>query len=279
DYQIIEKGRELDDSIYLAILGTRKPVLFVEGDNVHSIDSRLYQLIFPEYTVKPLGSCDKVIETVRSFNTLERLHHLDSWGIVDRDRRTPEEVKYLRNKKILVPNVAEVENILMLDGVIRAVARRNHKNEFHVLQKVKQAVIAMWSRELREQALQHVRHRVKHIAEVRIDMKFRNINALENHLTELVDEIKPRTMYEELCREFHRIESDGNYGKILQVFNQKTILTESNVAQLCGYKNKDEYIRGIISILKSDGKDAQDIRRSIKACFGLDTNQSSEPKQ
>ena len=274
DYQIIEKGKELDDSLYLEILGTRKPVLFVEGDSIHSIDSRLYQLIFPEYTVKPLGSCNKVIETVRSFNSLEKLHHLDSWGIVDRDRRTNEEVRYLRNKKILVPNVAEVENILMLEGVIRAVARHNHKNEHDIVSKVKKAVLQMWSRELREQALQHVRHRVKHLVEIRIDMRFRNINALENHLSELIDEIKPRAMYEEICREFHIIEAELNYGKILQVFNQKTILSESNVAQLCGYKNKEEYIRGINNILKSNSKDADAIRKSIKACFGINDNQT-----
>ena len=105
-------------------------------------------------------------------------------------------------------------------------------------------------------------------------MRFRNINALENHLSELIDEIKPRAMYEEICREFHIIEAELNYGKILQVFNQKTILSESNVAQLCGYKNKEEYIRGINNILKSNSKDADAIRKSIKACFGINDNQT-----
>ena len=118
----------MSEQLILDILGTRKPVLFVEGDDTHSIDFKLYSLIFPDYTVKAMGSCNKVIETVRSFNDMATFHHLDSWGIVDRDRRTPDEVKYLRNKKILVPNVAEIENIMLLEGVVRAVARQHKKD-------------------------------------------------------------------------------------------------------------------------------------------------------
>ena len=269
DYEVIKQGQSLDDGIYLDLLGSRKPVLFIEGDATHSIDSRLYPLIFPEFTVKPLGSCDKVIETVRTFGSLQQLHHLDGRGIVDRDRRTKEEVQYLRKKNILVPNVAEVENIFLIEGVIRAVARHNHKNEHDVASRVKQNIIQLFNHELREQALQHVRHRVKRTVETKIDMKFRNINALEDHMTDLVNEIKPRAMYERMCRDFHDMINDANYGKILQVFNQKNMLGDCNVAQLCGYKSKDDYIKGVLSILKTDSRDAQAIRTAIKATFDL----------
>ena len=108
-------SRDLDTAL-LDLLGSRKPVLVIEGDDKHSIDSRLYPLIFPEYTVKPLGSCNKVIETVRSFGDLKNFHMLESRGIEDRDRRSDPEVEYLRNKNILVPDVAEVENLMKGDG-------------------------------------------------------------------------------------------------------------------------------------------------------------------
>ena len=41
----------------------------------------------------------------------------------DRDRRDEKEVEYLRGKNIFVPEVAEIENILMLEPVVKAVAR------------------------------------------------------------------------------------------------------------------------------------------------------------
>ncbi|MBR4829389.1 MAG: DUF4435 domain-containing protein [Muribaculaceae bacterium] len=269
DYEVMTSSRELDTALF-DLLGSRKPVLFIEGDDKHSIDSRLYPLIFPEYTVKPLGSCNKVIETVRSFGDLKSFHQLESRGIVDRDRRSDMEVDYLRKKNILVPNVAEVENILMLEGVIRAVALYKHRNPDIVFPKVKKRVIAMFTHELKQQALMHVRHRVKRDVEMRIDMKFTSINALENHMVELVSEINPRGLYDQLCREFHVYEDNNDYASVLKVYNQKLILGESNVATLCGFKNKEDYIRGVLNILKGNSEHAQSIRKAIKECFGIE---------
>ncbi len=270
DYEVLNSSNNLSDSLYIDLLGTRKPVLFVEGDEEHSIDSRLYSLVFPEYTVKPLGSCNKVIESVRSFNDLEGLHHLDSWGIVDRDRRDEKEVEYLRKKKILVPNVAEIENILMLEGVVRAVAKYRHKNEDDVFGSVSRAVIKNFDNEIKQQALMHTRHRVKHDIEMRVDMKFRNISALEDHMIDLVNEINPRGIYEMLCREFHVYVQKKNYDEVLKVYNQKLMLTQSGVAGLCGLKSREEYVKMVLKILKGNGREAIAIRKAIKRCFGLD---------
>jgi len=284
DYEVMTSSENLDDALYFDLLGSRKPVLFVEGDDTHSIDSRLYPLIFPEYTVKPLGSCNKVIETVRSFEDLKRFHHLDSRGIVDRDRRNDDEVAYLRRKNILVPEVAEIENILMLEGVIRAVARARRRNENDVFFKVKRTVVGLFNKELKQQALMHVRHRVKREVEMRIDQKFRNINALEDHMLDLVNEINPRGQYESLCRQFHKYVDGNDYANVLKVFNQKHILPDSNVAGLCGFQNKDAYIRGVLGILKSGGPNADAIRSAIKRCFGIDrdeddaTPEAAEPQ-
>ena len=269
DYEVMDTSRQLSEALYYDLLGSRRPVLFIEGDDTHSIDSRLYPLIFPNCTVKPLGSCNKVIESVRSFNDLKSFHHLDSMGIVDRDRRDDVEVEYLRKKKILVPNVAEIENLLMLEGVVKAVARQRHRNPDDVFNSVRRSVIKMFAAELKQQALMHVRHRVKHEVEVRIDRKFRNINALEEHMIDLVNEIDPRSTYEDLCREFHRYVSENDYAQILRVYNQKMILGDSNVAALCGLSKKDDYIKQVLHILKSGGREANAIRKAVRDCFEI----------
>ena len=267
DYEVLDTSRDLNETIYIDLLGARKPVLFVEGDDIHSIDAHLYPLIFPDYVIKPLGSCDKVIESVRTFASLEQMHHVDSRGIVDRDRRTDKEVEYLRNKRIMVPNVAEIENIFMLEKVVKTVAAYRHRNEDDVFNSVKRNVFNMFQRELKAQALQHVRHRVKHDMETRIDMRFRNISALEDHMIDLVNELDPRTQYEKLCREFHRYVTDGKYDMVLRVFNQKQMLSESQVAPLCGLKNRDDYIRTVLNMLKRDTPQAKTLREAIRACL------------
>ena len=272
DYDILPDHAELSDDIYLTIIGARKPVLFIEGDGVHSIDSKLYPLIFPQYTVKPLGSCNKVIEATRAFNDLTTFHKMDSYGIVDRDRRDEGEVKYLRTKKILVPNVAEIENILMLEEVIRTVASRHRKDEDKVFTKVKATILDLFKQEVRQQALMHTRHRVKRTLEYRVDGRFTNINSLEDHINDLVKEINPRGMYEAFCREFHGYVNTGDYQNVLRVFNRKSMIPSSNVSGLCGLSNKDAYIHTIIKILKQNGRDAQRIRNAVIKCFGLDEN-------
>lgn len=241
DYQLIQPHESLSDRLIIDLLGSRKPILFVEGDDTHSLDFRLYSLIFPEYTVKPMGSCTKVIETVRSVNDIQSFHHLDSRGIVDRDRRNGKEVAYLREKKIYVPDVAEIENILMLEEVIRAVAHKHGRDPLGTFLKVKGAIVKLFKGELKQQALLHTRHRVKRTMEMAVDRRFRNIGALEEHLDNIGREIRPHETYDALCRDFNGYVQSNDYRAILRVYNQKSMLTESNVAQLCGCKSKDEY--------------------------------------
>ncbi len=269
DYEILPPDKAVSDEIYMSIIGARKPVLFIEGDGKRSIDSRLYPLIFRDFTVQSLGSCNKVIEATRTFNDLNAFHHMASCGIVDRDRRDRKEVEYLRGKKIMVPEVAEVENILMLEEVIRTVAASRHKDEDRVFGKVRNAVISQFRHDLRQQALLHTRHRVKRTMEYRIDGKFQSINALEQHIEELVAEINPRRLYESFCREFSGYVEHGDYSGILRVYNQKSMIPASNVAALCGYSSKDEYINAIITLLRRDGAEAARLRKAIRSCFNL----------
>jgi hypothetical protein len=65
-------------------------------------------------------------------------------------------------------------------------------------------------------------------------------------------------------------EDNEDYASILKVYNQKLMLGESNVAVLCGYKNKEDYVRGVLNILKGNSEHARAIRKAIKACFGLE---------
>lgn len=264
DYDILPPDSELREDMFLTILGARRPVLFIEGDNTHSIDSKLYPLIFPNHTVRALGSCDRVIESTRVFNSLEAFHHLDSMGIVDRDRRSPQEVAYLRKKKIMVPEVAEIENLLMLEDVVRTVARVHHRDEHRAFEKTKAAIIALFKGEMRQQALQHTRHNVKHTMEHRIDGRFSSITKLEEHMSDLVAEINPRAIYESFCREFSSYIHNGDYEAILRVYNQKSMISQSNVCSLTGVGDKRAYVSAVLNILKTDTPEATRIRTAIR---------------
>lgn len=278
DYELILPG-DLKEDLFVDLIGTRKPVLFIEGDARHSIDARLYPLVFPEYTVKPLGSCDKVIESTRTFNDLKNMHHLESRGIVDRDRRTDPEVEYLRRKSVMVPDVAEVENLFLLEGVIRGMAKRRGRNPDRVFSQVARAVEDEFRRRFDEQALQHVRHRVKREVECKIDARFPCITAMETHLRGLVTMLRPRAQYNELRSQFQDLLARHDYASILKFFNHKPMLGDCGVARMLGYKTKDDYVAGVISALKEGGVDSRNIREAIKFCFRVDEPLPEKPKK
>lgn len=263
NYEIVGPG-EISEDIFIELIGGRKPVLFIEGDLTHSIDSKLYTLVFPDYTVKPLGSCDKVIETTRSFNGLTNMHHLESHGIVDRDRRTDREVEYLRKKSIMVPEVAEVENFFMMEGVIKSVARTTGRDPEAVFGKIKRTALEIFGKKLQQQVMEHVRHRIKREVDSKIDAKFTCITALETHLRQLIKIINPRRHYNDLLHNFRLILDNEDYAVMLKYFNHKPLISECDVPPLLGYKNKDDYVGGVISILKGNGKESEKIRSEIR---------------
>ena len=269
DYDIMPSQDGIAPDLYMSLVGARKPVLFIEGDSQRSIDARLYPLIFPDYTVRSLGSCNKVIEATRTFNGLASFHRLDSLGIVDRDRRDNQEVEYLRGKRILVPEVAEIENMFLIEEVIRTMATINGTDPDRAVAKVKHTVTALFNAELRQQALQHTRHYMKKMVERRVDGRFPDIGTLEKHVSGLLDELNPRGTYENLCREFHRYVDSNDYRGILRVYNQKSTLSGCNVAQLCGYNNKDKYINGVISILGSKRPESAVLRKAFREALGI----------
>lgn len=275
DYSIVQEEDQADEFM-LNLLGSRRPVLFIEGDANHSIDFRLYSAVFREYTVKPVGSCNKVIEATRTFSSLNRLHRLESHGLVDRDRRTEAEVSYLRMKNVMVPEVAEVENIFLAEDILRIMAERCHRNPDIVFIKVKKEVVDEFRRKLEQQALQHTRHRMKRDVERKIDARFSCITALELHIKSLVYKLQPRETYGMLLKQFHMLERTGDYAGILKVFNDKTLFRQSCAIPLLGFSNPEEYVAGVLLALHGEDEFSERLREAIRKLF-MPSYNTSEP--
>lgn len=271
DYERLAAADGLPDEVYLAILGERKPVMFIEGDGTNSFDAKLYPLIFPEFTVKPLGSCDRVIEATRSFNGLRSIHNLDAYGIVDRDRRDEGEVAYLRTRKVMVPEVAEIENLFMIEDVFKTMAARNGRRPDQAFGKLRRNLLHLFEGQLRRQALEHTRHRLKKDVAHRVDGRFDNIAGLERHISELMLTINPRGIYNKKVGEFRRYLESGDYAGVLRVFNHKSMLTECRAAELSGVRGTDSraYARAVLDVLRLGGHDAEAIRLAIRRTFKM----------
>lgn len=278
DYDLLN-STPLSEDLMIELAGSRRPVLFIEGDDRHSIDMKLYSQVFRDRTVRPLGSCNKVIETVRTFNDLNSMHHLQSMGIVDRDRRTDQEVDYLRQKQIMVPDVAEIENIFLLPEVIRVMAKRRGKNGRQIVTRTHADIVRMFRRQLDDQALQHTRHKVKRDVECRIDARFNCITAMETHIRQLINKLEPRKYYNSRRKEFLQLAEEKDLYGILRVFNHKPMLAAVNIHGQLGYKSPQDYIAGVIETLKGNDEDSKTLRNAIVHILHADQNQTVQPHE
>ena len=110
---------ELDEQTITLILGSRKPILFVEGEKT-SLDMEIYRLCYPEWTVIPKGSCKDVIQAVSSLRKLNEdmpILNIKCAGIVDRDTRDNSQIQKLEGEGIKVLLCSEIENIFSRSSV------------------------------------------------------------------------------------------------------------------------------------------------------------------
>jgi hypothetical protein len=143
----IPENTDLPEDVLLSILGSRKPVLFVEGDG-SSLDVKIYSQVYPHNAVVPVGSCGNVIASTVSFDRHNGLHRVESKGLVDQDQRTEEERARLEQIKVYTTGVSEAENLLILPAVLKCVADLLHRdNVDELIQKTSQDVIEHLNRD------------------------------------------------------------------------------------------------------------------------------------
>lgn len=110
----------IPENLYLEVLGSRKPILFVEGEK-GSLDIQLYQAIYEDFTVVPRGSCEKVIEAVKGLKDNENLHDKKVFGLIDRDFRPKEQIKALEADGVFCTTLNKVESLFLLPDVVQVV--------------------------------------------------------------------------------------------------------------------------------------------------------------
>jgi len=264
DYEILENNSKLPEQVYLEILGSRKPILFIEGDS-SSIDYKLLQLVFDDYTTKPLGSCDKVFSTTKSLNEQSSFHHIASFGLIDRDRRTDEEVSHITNPNIWIANVAEIENFLLVEKVVKEVASKMMKDPNTVFENVTMNVISFFNTQKEKQALEHTLLRVERLFKNATDnSSVKTIAKFKKSLSDFWDEFNVQDIYTEVLSDFQKLIDNADYDGILKVFNNKGIIANSQVISLCDLNTKnDAYLTYIIGVLKQNNDSSERIKQAI----------------
>ena len=238
--------------VLLDILGNRKNVLFVEGQK-DSYDSQLYSAIYPGYYVVPCGSCTQVIARTKAFKKNTDLHHCEVYGIIDRDYRSDYEIESYKHNNIYTIEVAEVENLFLVEELVRVFAEHMGLDAEEVFSRVKDYVINQrYANEINGQICESVVAQIKYklnCAEISKKNEDEAKSTLETVLASInYDEIKA----EETSR-FQNVLDQKDYKGILKVFNKKNVV--GTIGHFIDVTDKT-YCKTIINLLKTDRRNS-----------------------
>lgn len=106
----ISAVEKMDSHTAEMILGSRRRILFVEGKKT-SLDLQIYQILFPEISIRSVGSCVEIERIVKGLNASEYDHWISAIGLIDRDNRTDADCAELAKFGIIALNQYSVESI------------------------------------------------------------------------------------------------------------------------------------------------------------------------
>lgn len=237
------------DSLKLEIMGNRQKVLLVEGTPSKSIDRKLYSKVYSEYNILPMESCNAVIQTTKAYNRTYNLHYAEVKGIVDRDRRSNEEILRLKEKNIFVPEVSEIENLFLLTDVIRIVAEKQDKQEIdQIILEVQEKTFEFLQNKIEEQALLFTKQRNQNYIIQKINESASTIEEYKLNLNELISSADIQSIYDQEIERMNKIVADRDYFGALKVINNKGLLPYTQLPNKFGWK-KDYYIDYVLLLL------------------------------
>lgn len=237
----------IPEDLLLQILGSRKSIIFVEGEK-NSYDTQLYSLLYNNYHIIPCGSCSQVISRTKAFNKCEHLHHLKVYGIIDRDFRTEYEIGKYKNDNIFTINVAEVENLFIIEKVIKYIITYLAKDENDIFNNVKKYVIQdRFLNQINSQICQSV------VAEIKYKLSCANISKdnekdAKQSLYIVMNELDYDNI--KLAKEklFNENVNRDNYAEVLKYFNEKSL--SKSIGQYLGIAN-NQYCDLILNLIKT----------------------------
>ena len=261
DWDLIRQDASIPEDLLLEVLGSRKPVVFVEGV-AGSFDSALYAAILNKYLVIPVGSCSQVIQSVKALKANTQLHHLNVFGIIDRDRRVPAEIAKLEQDSIFVLSVAEVENLFCTREILELVSARLARNVNADFQSVSSAIFSRLQSELEVQASLHAASEIKFRLNM-FDEKAKGAAGLASALHLLATGIDVNIIYSQSLAEFSTILAANDFDGLLALYNRKSLSAQASSALGLANGSLPEFV---VRLAKGDCR--EEITKSLKRYFG-----------
>lgn len=257
----VPESNEFPEEIITKIIGSRHPILFVEGTG-QSVDINVYGKVYSEFTLIPLGSAEAVIHAIASFSSNPALHNIHCVGIIDGDDRTEDDIQNLSKKGIYVLPVSEIENILLHEDLLRIISHSLKYSKEQTNEKVaeaKELAFKQAAEVLDSCCLTFVKRRIDNYAK-KIDLTGKSLDDLQRSLERAVKEINPKEIYNERVSQFQKAIESKDYDAIIKIYDKKGL--SSQIGSVFGLKS-GEYVELILRALNSS--DDNEIHSFLKS--------------
>ena len=227
----IEKVPEetgFDDELVTLILGSRKPILFVEGDH-GSLDTAIYRRCYPKWTVIPRGSCSEVIHSVVTMRKNADLTWIKCSGIVDADDYEDEDKDYLAELGIATLPVSEIENVIALPDVSRAIAKTEGYQGTELKEVLAQFSDAIFEtinspQKVEEVVVRYCKRRIDRILK-KVDLsEAGTIDDLEETYRSRTEALKIRSIADQITERISQAIAEQNLPKLLSYYDNKEVM-------------------------------------------------------
>ena len=266
DVDLLEARSDLPEDLKRAILGSRKRILFVEGDRSGSLDLPLYDALFPGISIVPKGGCADVLRAVDGLRGSENLHQVEAFGLIDRDNRPDDEINQLASKHVYALDVYSAEALYYCSDAIAAVAQHQAEallgNADEMVESAKEIALDV----LKEGGL------AERMAARRCERHIRNSmlsnipdwKSIETNPTATICVSIPSPYPDELDY-FRNLLADKKLDELIARYPLRDSRVFDMIAGALQLTGKNTYEKTLLSRLKTNARLAQSVRRRIKS--------------
>lgn len=240
--ELIEEN-EIPEELLLKLLGSRKPVLFCEGEQ-SCLDNRMFEILFPNYTIQGVGSCKNVINFTKAYNRIPTTY-CKAYGIIDKDFRNEVQLRRLSDIGVFSYDIAEIENLFLTEEFLKEYAIIKH--ESLNFQDIKDKVFAEFSKCVESQISFYIAAFINFTFNESNIKQASTKDCVQVNFMDFISKIDVEKIYIERQTFLQEILDTKNYAKLISVANNKGLL--KIIAQSFGLKGRDEYISRALSVL------------------------------
>jgi energy-coupling factor transporter ATP-binding protein EcfA2 len=218
-------NNDMPESLLMELLGSRKAILFCEGRK-GSIDEKVYNLLFPNFTITPVDSCFSVMNYTKAFNKLPNVT-VKAIGIIDSDYHDAQRLIALEDENIFSFSMAEPENLFFDESFLKTMANQLMFDDA-IVNQIMLDCFSLLKKETELQVANYVSAKINYYFKDSHVSKGNTLANLNQNYSNFTNEIHIQKWYDERLEEINEVINNQNYSKLLAIFNNKGLKAVGN---------------------------------------------------